>query len=53
MNRQERHGHIMAKRMIETGFTEEDVKIEGSLRPKVPKGLHRTDKSKGEPKNIY
>lgn len=24
----------MAKRMIETGFTEEDVKIEGSLRPK-------------------
>ena len=24
----------MARRMIETGFTEEDVKIEGSLRPK-------------------
>ena len=24
----------MAKRMIETSFTEEDVKIEGSLRPK-------------------
>jgi Holliday junction DNA helicase RuvB len=37
MNRQERHGHIMAKRMIETGFTEEDVKIEGSLRPKCLK----------------
>ena len=27
----------MAKRMIETGFTEEDVKIEGSLRPKCLK----------------
>ncbi len=27
----------MAKRMIETGFTEEDVKIEGSLRPKYLK----------------
>lgn len=25
----------MAKRMIETGFTQEDVKIEGSLRPQV------------------
>ncbi len=27
----------MAKRMIETGFTEEDVEIEGSLRPKCLK----------------
>ena len=27
----------MAKRIIETGFTEEDVKIEGSLRPKCLK----------------
>ncbi|HBA70402.1 MAG TPA: Holliday junction branch migration DNA helicase RuvB [Lachnospiraceae bacterium] len=27
----------MAKRIIETGFTEEDVKIEGSLRPKYLK----------------
>ena len=25
----------MAKRMIETNLTEEDVKIEGSLRPQV------------------
>ena len=25
----------MAKRMIETNITEEDVKIEGSLRPQV------------------
>lgn len=42
----------MAKRMIETNLTEEDVKIEGSLRPQVLEDYIGQSKVKQDRKSV-
>lgn len=43
----------MERRIITTDVLEEDVKIEGSLRPQHLERLHRTGKDEKEPESIY